>query len=892
MMRKKIRSLIQGLFRRSQVENDMADELRFHIDARIKDLIARGARAGDAQRQARREFGSVEKYKDEMRQARGLRLFDELGGDLRYAVRRAGANPGFALTIIITLALGIGLNTAIFSLVEALLLRPLAVSHPEQIVAIYTSDFSSGLYGASAYPDYQDFRARTQTLAGLSAYRGMQLLLSADSGSQLIFAELVTGNYFPMLGAGAARGRLLTEPDDTANAAPAAVISYALWNRRFNADPQIVGRQVQLNGKPFTIVGVAAHDYSGASRPLAIDAWLPLAAMSALAPESTAMANRGSRSFLVVGRLREGVTREQAQAEFDLIAAQQFETYPQDWVNIQNAGRTISLVPERGNRLPPEFGGPVSGFMAVLMALVGLVLLTACANVANLLLARGSTRGREIGVRLALGCSRARLLRQLLTENTVLALAGGALGLLPAVWLMRILASFEPPLPRSIVVDLQLNGSVLIFTLVISLATGIVFGLMPAFHAVRTDILPVVKVATVAGRPRQSRLRSVFVVAQVACSIVLLIGAALFIRSLQRAGSIDVGFNPSNMIVMSLNPRLQGYDETRGRALYESLVERLRAMGNVQSASFATTVPLNLMGSRRGTVIEGYQPRRGEDTETAYNVVAPQYFDTMQIPIVRGRPFSEDDGPGAPPVIIVNDAFARRYWPGEDPLGKRVSANGPRGPFREVIGVTRTGKYNTLGEDPRPYYYVPLWQEYRFPVTLHVKTAGDPSAALASVREAVRSVDASIPVFDVKTMDDQMRAPLLPAQLAGSLLGGFGALALLLASIGIYGVMAYSVAQRTREIGVRVALGAQKGDLLRLVFSNAAKLIAIGLTIGVSIAAVLTRLVGFLLYGITPADPIAFTGAIAVLVGTALLACYIPARRAMRVDPVTALRSE
>lgn len=889
----KFRSLVTGLLRRSRVETGMTQELRFHVDARANDLVARGVSRKEASRQARLEFGSVEKYKEEVRRARGLRLFDELRSDLTYAVRMIRKNPGFAVTAIVTLALGIGMNTAIFSLFEAVLLRPLAVAHPEQIVSVYTSDYSSGGYGASSYPDFQDFRQRTRSLAGIAAYRSAQLSMNAGADTELISVEAVSGNYFSVLGVAIVQGRSLVESDDQEGASPAAVISHAFWSRRFNSDPGVVGREIQLNGRPFTIVGVAGRKYSGARRPFSADLWMPTNGLGEVTPAASLnLTNRGSRGWSLIGRLREGFTPVPAQAEFDLIARQLYETYPQEWRNIRNEGRTLSIVPERDTRVPPEMSGPVGAFMMVLMSLVGVVLLTACANVANLLLARGASRAREIGVRLALGCGRGRLIRQLLTESVFLALGGGVLGIAVATWIMRILSSFKPPLPLPIVIDLQLNTSVLIFTIGLSLMTGVMFGLVPALHAVRENIGLVLKDETPVGSTRRARLRSVFVAAQIACSIFLLIGAGLFVRSLQRAGSIDVGFDPSNLIVMTLNPALQGYDEARGREFYENVIERVAVLPSVESVSLAARLPLGLGGARRGTAIEGYEPRPGEDTETAYNIVAPEYFEIMRIPIARGRSFTAADRPGAPLVIIVNEAFARRYWPAQDAIGKRVSANGPQGPFREVVGVARTGKYNTLAEEPRPFYYLPLWQLYQPALTLHVKTEGDPVAMLLSVRDAVRSSDAKVPVFDIKTMDDQMLIPLLPARLAGTLLGAFGAIALLLACIGIYGVMAYSVAQRTREIGVRVALGAQGRDLLRLVFGDALRLIAIGLFFGVSAAMALTRLVAFLLYGVTPTDPIAFTAAIAILVCTAFLACYIPARRAMRIDPVAALRSE
>jgi predicted permease len=819
---------------------------------------------------------------------------DDFLRDLRYGARFFMRAPGVALAAILSLGLGIGANTAIFSLLEALFLRPMPVAHPEQVVAIYTSDYSGTRYGSSSYLDFLDFREHAASLTDIAAYQVTPVLMDAVGSAEMAFAEAVSGSYFSTVGVSVALGRALGESDDRADAPPATVISHALWTRRFGSDRAVVGRAVQLNGHPFTVVGVAAERYTGALRGLSIDAWVPMSAMRTLATgeQRGSFERRGSRGLMLLGRLRPGVSVSQAQAAYDVIAAQLYAAYPQQWRTIRDTGRAVTLVSERDARVHPVLAGPIGGFMALLMVVVGLVLVTASANVANLLLVRGASRAREIGVRLALGSGRGRLIRQLLTESAMLAVGGGVAGLVIAVWVMDVLASFKPPLPIPIAIDLRLDRTVLLFTTGVSLLAGLMCGLAPALHASRTDIVPVLKDDASGGRTRGSRLRGAFVVAQVACSMLLLVGAALFVRSLQHARAIDVGFDPTNMVLASMSPGMQGYDDVRARALYERALQELEATPGVESASLAASVPLQVAGPRRSASIEGYQPQPGEDTETAFNVVGPRYFDTMRIAMVRGRGFTDRDRPGSPPVIVVNEAFARRYWPDADPIGKRVSANGPVGPFREVVGVTRTGKYNMLGEDPLPFYYLPLWQDHEGFVTLHVRFPGDPRATTAAVRDALRRVDASVPLFDIKTMDEQMLIALLPARLAGTLLGAFGILALLLASIGIYGVMAYAVAQRTREVGIRIALGAQAGDLLRLILGDGARLMAIGLGIGLAAAVILTRFVSALLYGITPTDPVAFAGAVAALLATGLLACYVPARRALRADPVTALRCE
>jgi putative ABC transport system permease protein len=671
-------------------------------------------------------------------------------------------------------------------------------------------------------------------------------------------------------------------------------MSHAFWMRRFGGDPSVVNRPITLNGSPFTVAGVIAPSYSGAIRGTSVDLWIPLHAAQVFRPagRSDPLVNRGSRGLFLLGRLRPGTSMSTAQAAFDVVAAQLYAAYPQQWRTIRNEGRRISVVSESGSRVHPDLATPVGGFMALLMIVVGLVLLTACANVANLLLARGTARGREISVRLALGASRGRLVRQFLTESLLLAMAGGLFGVLTARWVIRLLESFRPPIPIRLAFDFGLDASVLAFAAVLMLVTGVVFGLAPALHASGTNVVSSLKDEAAGGRVRRSRLRSAFVVVQLACSTLLVIGAGLFLRSLQNARAIDVGFDPSNMVVMSLNPGLHGYDEARSRAVYEQTLQRVSAMPGVRSATLAASLPLGFGGSRRGTIIEGYKPQPGEDTETSFNVVGPSYFETMRVPILRGRTITDRDRPGAPLVVVVNEAFARRYWPGQEALGKRISISGPGGPFREVVGVAQTGKYNTLGEDPRPFYYVPLWQDFRNEATLQVKLGGDPQSMIGPIRDVIRAVDPALPVFQAQTMDDQMSVAMLPARIAGYLLSAFGALALLLASVGIYGVMAYSVEQRTREIGVRMALGARRADVIGLILGNAGRLTGLGLALGCGAALLLTRFVQTLLYGITPTDPMTFAGALLMLSGASLIASYLPAWRATRVNPVSALRHE
>ncbi|HZS04926.1 MAG TPA: ABC transporter permease [Blastocatellia bacterium] len=819
--------------------------------------------------------------------------------DLRFGLRMLARRPGFTATAVLALALGIGANSTIFNLVNALLLRPLPVVRPDEIVAVYTSDYSSTEYGTSSYPDYVDFRDRNGVFAGLVAYQATPFSLNTGGANERAFGEIVSGNYFTVLGVRPAPGRgFLPEEDITPGAQPVVVISHKLWQQRFGGDPGVVGRIVKLNGHPFTVVGVAPEKYSGLTRGLAADLWVPAMMMEQALPGSRNLVERGSRGFSVMGRLKPGVTLAQAQADFRVIAEQLFKAWPQEWTNIRKESRVITLLPESEARVMPGFRKPLIIFMALLMTVVGLVLLIACANVANLMLARATARRREIAVRLSLGASRGALIRQLLTESLLLSLAGGGVGLLLAAWGADLLMAFKPPMQMPIEIDLRTDWRVLGFTFGISLLTGILFGLAPALAASKPDLVAALKEGEGMAGHGRTRLRGAFVVAQVALSLLLLVGAGLFLRSLGNASAIDPGFDPDNLLAMTMDLQLQGYDRARGKNFSRQLLDRVRAVPGVEAATLAEYLPLNLDGARRGITIEGYTPRPGESTEVGSVTVAPGYFETLRLPVLRGRSFGGQDREGAPGVVMVNEAFARRYWPGQDPLGKRIRMGAMRGgnsdelPALEVIGVVKDGKYVTLGEGATPFFYLNLAQGYDPAPTLIVRTRGNPTDYLPAVRNVVAALDDSLPLFDVKTMREHLGLALLPARLAGTILGIFGLVALVLAASGIYGVMSYSVARRTREIGIRMALGAGRGDVLRLIVGQGMKLVVIGTAIGLVAALALGRLLGSLLYGLSPADPLTFAGMVLLLAGVALAACWIPARRATKTDPMIALRYE
>jgi predicted permease len=814
--------------------------------------------------------------------------------DLRHAARVLAKSPGFTAVAVLSVALGIGANATIFSFLNAIFLRPLPVEDPGHVAFVFTSDFSGPLYGGSSYPDYLDFRTKTDAFAGLAAYTVAPMSLAEGSRTDRVFGELVTANYFAVAGLQASRGRTFHPvEDERPDAAPAIVLGDGFWRRRFGGDAAVVGKAVTLNGHPFTVVGIAPPGFTGMMRGLAVDLWVPMTMAGAI-PSSDKLDSRGSRWLFLLGRLKPGMTAETAQAQLAVLAGQLQQAYPDNWTDVKKKRRVATVVPESQARFFPEARGAVLGFLALLLSVVGLVLLMACTNVASLMLARATARRREIAVRLSLGASRGRIVRQLLTESLVLSLLAAAIGIMAALWATDLFMALRPPVPLPVALDLHLDLRVLGFTLLLSLVTALIFGLAPALQASRAELLPALKDGSAAGTHGASNWspRRLLVAAQMAMSLVLLIGAGLFLQSLANAHRIDLGFERTNLLLLSLDLRLNGYDEARGQRLYEQLLERANALPGVRSASLATEVPLGLGGRRRGITIEGYEAQSGEDLGVHTSTVGPDYFRTMGIPLVRGRDFTAADRAGAPGVVVVNEAFVRRYWPDQDAIGKRVTQGNRNGTPAQVVGVVKDGKYVTLGEDPTPFFYVPFLQRYESDATLHVRTTGDPRALAEAMRREVRALDPSLPVFDVKTMTDHLGISLLPARLAGMVMALFGVVALTLAAVGIYGVMAQTVRQRTRELGVRVALGARPRDLLSMILAQSMRVALAGLAIGLAAALGLSRLVTSLLYGISPVDPATFVTIPALLTAVAMLASYVPARWATKVDPMVALRHE
>jgi predicted permease len=806
--------------------------------------------------------------------------------DLRYSLRRSRKSPGFAAIAILSLALGIGANTAIFSLVNTVLMRPLPqVEQPEQLTAVYSfaAGFGDNIF---SYPNYKDVRDRNDVFTGLLAYRFAPMSLSHQGNNERIWGYLVSGNYFDVLGAKPLLGRtFLPEEDKTRKSHPVAVMSFGTWQKRFASDPGIVGKTVLVNGNNFTIVGVMPKDFVGTELAYVPELFVPFMMTPVIEPTNDYLDCRDCGNIFALGRLKPGITREQAEASLQTVMQQLAKEYPKD-----NEGLSARLTPV-GLFLPSIRAG-VMGFSWVLMAVVGLVLLIACVNLANLLLARATERKKEIAVRLALGASRWRLLRQLLTESVLLSVVGGLLGLLLAIWINDFVAKISLPTDVTITFDLRIDWRVMLFALGVSLLTGVLFGLLPALQATRPELVPALKDDASASGFRRAWLRNSLVVAQMAMSVLLLICAGLIVRSLQAAQTMRPGFNPENALAMTFDVGLQGYDEARGRAFHKQLLERVRALPNVKSASLAQSIPLSLNFNNNTIYIEG-QP----ETSTANmplavaNYTMPDYFTTMGIAL-RGRDFNERDKERESRVAIVNETFARRFWPGQEAIGKRFNFSGPSDPLWQVVGIAADGKYEGLGEDQKIAFYRPMTRDYITWTSLVARTNGDPQAVIGAIRNEIRSLDATLPVSGVKTLKEHMNVPLFPARVAATVFGSFGVLALILAAIGIYGVMSYAVAQRTREIGIRIALGALRGDVLKMIVGQGLRLVVIGLGIGLSAAFGLTRFLAVVLYGVSTTDVVTFIAIPILLAAVALLACYLPAQRAAKVDPIKALRYE
>jgi len=808
--------------------------------------------------------------------------------DLRYGVRGLVRNRGFAAVAVASLALGIGANTTIFTLINAVLLRPLPVRDPSGLAAVQTVDPRIPGYLPCSYPNYKDYRDRNTVFSSLVIYSAVILALTDSGDPRMLWGQMVSGNYFTALGVNPVVGRgFLPEEDANPGAHAVAVVSYGFWDRELGRDPQVTGRSINLNGRPFRVIGVAPPGFQGLSKLAAADVWVPMMMYEQVLHTPAWFNMRRASIFSVLGRLKRGVSLQQAETQMQILAQELEREYPKD-----NQGRRVRLASPAETAIAARTKDGMSKAGTVALIISGLVLLIACANVANLLLARAAGRSREIRVRVALGASRWRLVRQLLTESVMLAIIGGALGLLLARWARDLLWSMRPPLFAHAFVRLDLDGRVLGYALAVSVLTGIFFGLVPALGATRSDLAT--NLQDRARQPASARgrwnPRSLLVMGQVAFSLIALVGAALFVRSLRNANRIDLGFDAEHLGLVAFNLAQQHYSEARALDFYQRALERAAAVPGVSAASLSRDVPFQVAQTRT-VLLQGQESTAsGQGRITLSSAVWPGYFEAVRIPILRGRGFSLLDTKTAARVAVVNEAAAAYFWPGENAVGKVVQLVGENVPV-EIVGVARNANYQTIGEKPQAMLYLSIMQ-YHFPfATLYIRSAGNVNAAVAVVRRQVQAMDRNL-VLQSETLAATIRESLWAQRLLAGLLAVFGSLALLLATIGIYGVVAYSVHQRVREIGVRMALGATPVKVQRMLLGEGLYWVGVGAVAGIGIALAASSAVKGLLSATSPRDVGTFVLVPALLGLVAMLACWIPARRSTRIDPSAALRDE
>jgi predicted permease len=814
-------------------------------------------------------------------------MLEQVWRDLIFGARTQLKTPAVSIAIVLTLAFGVAATSATFSMINGYFLRPLpAVERAGELVRIYSSYASGMEYFTVSHPDYADIRELRDVFADVVAENPIAVTLGVSGSGERVWSELVSGGYFSVLGVRPALGRFFTiEEERRRGGDPVAVLGHGLWKRRFGASRDVIGRTVLVNNRAVKVIGVAPEAFHGMTVGLVPDLWVPSVMAERIFTIAAWLDAREARSYFATGRLQPGVTVERARAALDVLARRLQRLFP-----ATNQGVRFTAVSETESRVHPMFRGSVLSVAAVSAAVAVLMLLLACANVAGVLLGRASARRKEIGVRLALGATRSRLLRQLLTESMLLSALAGAAGLALTWGLTRLLGAIHIPTRIPLFIDLDVDARVLAFGVVVTVATGILFGLVPALEGSRCDPVSMVNEHDPSGGRGQSRLRSTLLAGQVALSIVLLVGGGLFIRSLQNAQRIDLGFEPDGVAVASMDLWLQGYSRAETKQFWRRLVDRVGALPGAQSVSLASAVPFELNITVTTLGPEGFVPHADRGWPVVdFTTVDVGYFETMRIPLLVGRGFTDRDGESEPDVIVVNDVLARQFWPGGEAVGRRVTNRSGRS--FEVVGVARRGRYLTLGEDPKPFVYFALRQSGARAMTVIVRGA-DSKTLLKQVQDIVHSMDATVPLYDVMTMSTHVAAALAPAESGAAAIGIIGLLALALTSLGLYGTVAHTVGRRTYEIGVRRALGAQDGDVVWLVVRDATALVAVGLVCGAAAAVAGSRVLRGLLYGVGTTDPLAFGLAPVVLVVVCVTAAWLPTRRAVRVDAAGALRRE
>ena len=827
-------------------------------------------------------------------------MLDAFVQDTRYALRWLLRSPGFAIVAILSLGVGIGCNTAIFAVVDALLLRPLPVREPSRLVDLYTSGADGDTYSTNSLPDILDYREQKDVFAGVAGYSPMFAGVSRGDRARLVLGEVVTGNYFTTLGVSARLGRTLLAEDDAPDAPRTVVLSNRYWQREFGGEPSAVGRTLRIRGQEFTVVGVLDDTFTGMVPMLAPEIWVPVrfaeevepAGINEIVPSPTGSSRldrRGQRWLFVKARLAGGTSVEQARANVEVVAARLRAEHPQT-----NKDRRITVRPTADTRLHPEADKMLAWVVSGTMLAVGLVLVIACANVAGMLLARAAARQREIAIRLAVGAARGRLVRQLLTESLILGVLGAAVGVLLASWLTRLLTTFQLPIPIALSLDLRLDARVMGFTAGIALLTGVLAGLAPALRATRANLVLDLKSDNAGSRAgRRWTMRDVLVVGQMAVTIVLLVTAGLLIRSLSAAQKANVGFATDGLSIVSADTGMLRYTPERSQQYWSEVARRIETIPGVKSVAIASRLPFSLNFNRTNIAVPGRQKAADEMGPSINSAnISPSYFATLGIGVLEGRPFSESDVPGDRRVAIVSEMFARTYWPNESAIGRTVyerTLNSGRS--FEVVGVVANHTLQTVGETPQPAIYFSTTQRPSGYNVIVARTAGDDGALVSRMRETLLGLEPDLLLMESQTMKGQMQGMLFPVRVAAVLVTAFSGLGLALAAVGLYGIIAFAVAQRTREIGIRMAIGARPATVVRLVLRQGLALAAVGLAIGSLLGALATRIVAGALYGVSVADPVAWGAAAAVLLAAAMLANAIPAYRAVRIDPVRALRN-
>jgi putative ABC transport system permease protein len=882
----------RSLFRKSRVEKELTEELRFHLEKLYEGNVAKGMTPEEGRYAALRELGGVEQIKEECRDMRRVNYIENFFQDLRYSLRMLAKNPGFTAVAVLTLALGIGANTAIFSVVNTVLLRPLPFRAPSRLVSIAIADTKTGASGGVvSYPDFLDWRAQNHVLERMAAYRTSMFALTGTGEATYVLGGVVSADLFPLLGVEPILGRTFLPQEDQpggTSGSPPVILSHQFWQQRFNADPNVLGRTIELDNKSFVVVGVMPKGFQFPMQAEPLRMWTTIA-IDAEAPEggqpNTVL--RGDRYLQAIARLKPDISLAQAGAEMNTIASQLATQYPDTNTNVG-----IGLVP-----FATELVTDIRTPLLILVGAVGFVLLIACVNVANLLLARATSREREIAIRVALGAGPMRLIRQLLTESMLVALIGGAVGLLWSFWGTGFLVKLCPKdIPR--LAEVSIDVRVLGFTLFLSLVTGILFGLVPAVRVSKTSLGEALKegCGTFIRGVRYTRSRSALLVGEVALSLVLLIGAGLLVESLVRLVRVNPGFYSNHVLTATLALPGARYNSEQQVDFFEDLATRVGVLPGVRVVSAVAPLPFSGSSWDIGVEVEAHPVPQGEMPYVGFHIVCPGYFKAMQIPLIRGRDFTTHDNLDAPLVVIVNRRFVQRFFPHEDPIGQRIQPMRSLGkgapPMREIIAVVGDVKSRDLRAEPEPEIHLPLAQAPMLFMTLVIQTEGDPVRAISGVRNAIGEMDKDLPIYELKTLNEYLGLSLATLRFNTLLLGVFAGLALILTGVGLYGVISYTVTQRTHEIGIRMALGAKRGDVLKLVVGQGMAAALIGIGVGLFATLGLTRFLSSMLYGVRPTDPLTILAGALALAAVSLLASYIPARRATKVDPMVALRYE